>query len=489
MKQKFQVHLTSIFACILMAGCAGASHQIDVDAVENDGIDITAASDHLSKAVQIKTISYSDTSATESDAFNELNQFIESTYPELFTTLTHERVNDFSLLFTWQGSKPELHPIVLLAHTDVVPADTSSNSPWKFQPFSGAMVDEAIWGRGTLDDKLSAFGILEATSYLIKKGYKPERSIIIAIGHDEEIGGEKGAAQIAALLKNRGVRADFVLDEGGVIVTQGVPGISAPVALIGIAEKGFLSVKLTAKATGGHSSMPPRETAVGSISQAIVNLEKHQMPGTLEGPVKEMLVTLAPETSFPFNFLFSNLWAFGGIIESQLAGSPKSNALIRTTTAPTIIRGGMKDNILPSEAEAVVNFRLKPGDTVEDVVNHVVKVVDNPNVSVTPFTEWAKPASKVSPYKNEQFTALAKSIRQSFPGVLVSPYITLAGTDAIHYEIISDNVYRFLPVKLSSERLDEIHGVDEHLTQGEYKSLINFYVQVISNTTGSDRMW
>ena len=149
----------------------------------------------------------------------------------------------------------------------------------------------------------------------------------------------------------------------------------------------------------------------------------------------------------------------------------------------------MKDNILPSEAEAVVNFRLKPGDTVEDVVNHVIKVVDNPNVSVTPFTEWAKPASKVSPYKNEQFTALAKSIRQSFPGVLVSPYITLAGTDAIHYEIISDNVYRFLPVKLSSERLDEIHGVDEHLTKSEYQSLINFYVQVISNTTGSDRMW
>lgn len=484
-----KIQLPIFLACALMISCAGGSHQIDVEPVENSGIDITAASNHLSQAVQIKTVSYSDTSATEADAFNQLNQFIESTYPELFSILTHERVNNFSLLFTWPGSNPELKPILLLAHTDVVPADTSMNSSWSYHPFSGAIQDETIWGRGTLDDKLSAFGILEAVSYLVKNGYQPERSVIIALGHDEEIGGEQGAAQVAALLEKRGVRADLVLDEGGVIVTQGVPGISAPVALVGIAEKGYLSVKLTAKGAGGHSSMPPKETAVGTISQAVVNLEKHQMSGTLAGPVKEMLVTLAPETSFPFNLLFSNLWAFGGIIESQLAASPKSNALIRTTTAPTMISGGMKDNILPSEAEAVVNFRLKPGDSVADVVNHINKVVDNPNVTATPFSEWAKPASKVSPYKNEQFTALAKSIRQAFPGVLVSPYITLGGTDAIHYEIISDHVYRFLPVIMSTERLDELHGVDEHLTKSEYKSLINFYVQIIANSTGPQRMW
>lgn len=489
MKQSLMVKILLVFVSSLMIGCSNQSFQIQTDPVENKGIDMATAAGNLSGAVKIKTISYSDSAETEATAFFALHNYIESTYPNIAKSLQREIVNQYSLLYTWKGTSPNLNPIVLLAHTDVVPADTSSSTPWKIQPFSGEIVDDTIWGRGTLDDKVSVFGILEAVEHLLEKGYQPERTILIAIGHDEEIGGENGAVKISELLKDRGIHADFVLDEGGVIVDKGVPGITQPVALVGIAEKGYLSLRLTAKSTGGHSSMPPVETAIGDLSRAIVSLQKHPMPGALDGPVKEMLVTLAPETSFPFNFLFSNLWAFGGIIKSQLAASPKSNALIRTTTAPTMIKGGVKDNILPSEATAVVNFRLKPGDSVDDVINHVKKVVNNPNITVTMYGNSAQPASKVSDYKSEQFNAVAKSVRQTFPNVLVSPYISVGGTDAIHYEILSDHVYRFLPVLLSSERLDGLHGVNERITKSEYQKVINFYIQIIANSTGPDRMW
>ena len=489
MKHLIKVQSIIILAYCLIIGCSNHSYQIEADQVEPDGIEISTVVRNLSDAVQFKTISYSDTSETESAAFIALNEFIKSIYPEIHSSLNREVINEYSLLYTWSGSNTDLNPVVLLAHTDVVPADTSNTSPWETNPFSGLVDDETIWGRGTLDDKLSVFGILEAVEYLLKDGYQPERSVIMAFGHDEEIGGKKGAALISAELSKRNIHPDFILDEGGVIVEEGVPGITLPVALVGIAEKGYLSLKLLVKSTGGHSSMPPKNTAISMISQAIVDLKEYPMPSALEGPVREMLITLAPESSFPFNFLFSNLWAFGGIIESQLAAAPKSDALIRTTTAPTIINAGVKDNILPSKAEAIVNFRLKPGDSVEDVINHVKNVIDNPDITVSILGNSTQPASNISNYKTNQFKALAKSIRQTFPDVLVSPYISVGGTDAKHYENLSNQIYRFLPIQVSSKRLESLHGVDERITKSEYKQVIKFYIQIISNSTGPGRLW
>ena len=485
------IFLAAAVSGILLAGCTHTSYQVDAQPVENSGIKIQSAAEHLADAIRIRTISYTDTSATESAAFDSLLHFMSQTYPQVNTQLQRELINHFGVLYYWQGKNKSLKPIILMGHTDVVPADTSQSSPWQHAPSAGEITDDTVWGRGTLDDKLAVFGILEAAEYLLNKNFQPERSIYFAFGYDEEIGGAKGAAQIAAALKQRQINADLILDEGGVIVTEGVPGISAPVALVGIAEKGYVSLQLTAHGAGGHSSIPPKPdaTAIGMLSQAIVDLNTHPMPGGLDGPVKEMLVTLAPETGFPYNFLFSNLWAFGGIIESQLAHSPKSNALIRTTTAPTMIEGGLKDNVIPSEAAAVVNFRLKPGDTVESLISHVTKVIDNSAITISIYGDEAQPASTVSDYKNVQFKTLAKSIRQTFPDVLVSPYISVGGTDAKHYEGISTNIYRFLPVIMSTERLDELHGVDEHITTDEYKQLINFYIQMMSNATGPNRDW
>ena len=489
MKHILSITVSISLVCFILMGCSKTSYQIQVHPVEPATIDVSAAAATLSDAIKIKTISYSDTSKTEAAAFDTLFKFMELRFPSVHSALSREIINEHSLLYTWTGTRPELNPTLLLAHTDVVPADWGSTSAWKVDPFAGIIENDTIWGRGTLDDKMSVFGILEAVESLLKNGYQPERTVILAFGHDEEIGGDNGAARLAAILVQRQIKADFVLDEGGLIVEDGVPGITLPVALVGIAEKGYLSLKLTGKAVSGHSSMPPKQTAIGVLSQAIVDLQENPMPSALDGPIREMLVTLAPETSFPFNFLFSNLWAFGGIIESQLAAAPKSNALIRTTMAPTMIQAGVKDNVLPSEAMAVVNFRLKPGDSIDDVIHHVETVIDNPDITVGLYGSGGNPASKVSSHRSEQFTALAKSIRQIFPDVLVSPYISVGGTDAIHYEDVSDNIFRFSPMQLSSERLDGLHGANERIAIWEYERMISFYRQVITNTSGAERLW
>ncbi len=477
------------FIVVFILGCAGKSHQIQTTLIEHSGIDSDKALQDLSGALQFKTISYSDSAATETPTFLKLFDYMDKTYPLVSSNLKPERINNLALLYTWPGKNPDLAPVLLLSHTDVVPADTTSASRWSENPFDGTIKDNVLWGRGSVDDKCGVIGILEAVEYLLSQGYEPERTILLSFGFDEEIGGEKGAKFLAQTLRDRGVKPGMILDEGGAIVTEGVPGVKNPVALVGIAEKGYVSLELSVEGTGGHSSMPPRETAVTVLSKAVAAISDHPMPAALAGPIREMMVTLAPESAFPFNFLFSNLWLFGGIIEGQLAGSPKSNALIRTTTAPTMFNAGTKDNLLPQKATAVVNFRIKPGDTVEGIIAHVKKVIDNPDISVKVIGDFPQEPSDVSQYHSGQFEAVAKSIRQTFPDVIVSPYLTVGGTDAIHYQGMTDQIYRFLPVQFEGDQLDGMHGIDEHISRDQFDKFVLFYLQLIHNSTGPERMW
>ncbi len=478
-----------LISLLLLTGCATKSLQIQTDLVSNPGFDNHQSIERLSKAIQIPTVSYSDSAKTEAVAFNALFRFMEESFPLVNSHLKLDVVNEWSLLYTWEGTKPDLNPVVLLAHTDVVPADTTSASRWRVHPFAGHVSRDTLWGRGTVDDKAGVFGILEAVEFLLSKDYTPERTVFIAIGHDEEIGGMNGARFLAQTLKDKHVTPDLIMDEGGAIVEEGVPGVDVPVALIGIAEKGYMSLEISAEGLGGHSSMPPKETAVTVVSKAVAALSDHPMNASLEGPIKEMMITLAPETSFPFNFLFSNLWAFGGIIEGQLAASSKSNALIRTTTAPTMFYAGTKDNQLPQKASAVVNFRIKPGDTVDGIISHVKTAINDPRVTVRPIGDFPTSPSDVSHYKSEQYDAIAKSVRQTFPDVIVSPYLTVGGTDAKHYQGMCDQIYRFLPIQFSPAQLDGMHGVDEHISFLDYERVILFYIQLIRNSTGPERLW
>jgi len=345
-------------------------------------------------------------------------------------------------------------------------------------PFSGDIADGFIWGRGALDDKSAVMGALEAVEYLLGQGVTPRRTLYLAFGHDEELGGEQGAVKIRELLAARGIQFDFSLDEGLTVLEGMVPGVSAPVALIGITEKGYLSLLLTVEGQGGHVSMPPLETSVGRLANAIARLETHQMPASLRPPASTMLDDLAPRAPFWTRLLFVNRWLFAPLLLARLEASPETNALIRTTTAPTLFSGGIKENVLPGTAKATVNFRLLPGDRIGDVVAHARKVIDDPLVQIEPIGVRGE-APPLADVEGRGFALIGQTIAQIFPDTVVAPGLVLAGTDSVNYAPLVQSSYRFLPVSLAATDLSGVHGVDERISIANYERLIRFYIEFL----------
>ena len=454
-----------------------SSRQVQVEPAEQpaiDGGDVAAA---LAAAIRFQTVSNQDPARFDAGQFAGLQAFLAQRYPRVHQTLTREVVNDYSLLYTWSGRGPG-KPIVLLAHLDVVPIDGDTAVAWTQSPFSGAIADGYVWGRGALDDKSSALAILEAVEHLLASGFQPQRTVYLAFGHDEEVSGRRGAAVLSARLRERGVAADFVLDEGGSILDGLIPGVRQPVASVGMGEKGYVTVELSATGPGGHSSMPPLHTPIGVLSAAIERLEDTQMPAHVGVAMNEAFAFLAPELPFGERVVFANLWLFGPLIGHEMAQRPQTNAIIRTTTAPTIFDGGIKENVLPASARAVVNFRILPGDTVAAVVDHIHHAIDDPAVAVRVLGEANDPTPLSDPTA-AAFTRLAGAIRSTFPGTLVMPFVTLGATDARYYIGISDNVYRFVPLRMRAEDLSRVHGTNERIAIGDYVGMIRFYMNVL----------
>src|SRR6266699_6868528 len=271
------------------------SRQPQVTPVAAEPLDTAALAQRLAGALRFRTVSYQDSSQFDAREFDGFHRYLRATFPGLHAALKLEKVNGYGLLYEWTGSDTNLPPIVLLAHQDVVPVELGTESRWTEPPFEGRIAGGYVWGRGALNDKGSLVGMLEAVEHLVAAGAKPRRTVYLAFGYDEEVGGRRGAARIAELLATRNVHPDFVLDEGGGLATGFIPGIAAPVALVGISEKGYVTVALTAQAEGGHSSMPPDETAVGILSAGITRLEHHQMPRAVRGPTAAMFDFLGPE--------------------------------------------------------------------------------------------------------------------------------------------------------------------------------------------------
>jgi carboxypeptidase PM20D1 len=369
-----------------------------------------------------------------------------------------------------------------MAHQDVVPIAPDTERDWKFEPFAGAIQDGFVWGRGTWDDKGNLFAIMEAVEMLATQGFKPRQTVYIAFGHDEEVGGEMGAKQIAALLKSRGVEADFVLDEG-LLITDGVlKGLDKPLALVGIAEKGVLTLALSTTTTGGHSSMPPQSTAIGTLSTALGRLEKDQMPASIRGATAQMFDAIAPEMSFVNRVLLSNLWLFGPLVRSGLEKGPSTNAMVRTTTASTVFHAGNKENVLPDRAEARVNFRLAPGDTQEAVIAHAERAIDNRAVRVERAKGAANAdASAISPTQTRPYQLIARTIRELFPGTVVAPALMIGATDSRYMSDVTDHIFRFSPVRAETEDLPRFHGTNERISVKNYVELIAFYHRLLTN--------
>ncbi|GLQ05508.1 M20 family peptidase [Sneathiella chinensis] len=450
-----------------------------VASIPEVAIDTNAAALRLATAVTMRTISHAHDAPVEVAEFEKLHAHIDRSYPLVAANLKRQVIGGHSLLYRWEGSNPSLKPILLMGHMDVVPIEPGTEDNWDHPPFSGKIVDGAIWGRGTLDDKLSVFAILEAAEYHLAQGHQPERSLYFAFGHDEEVGGKNGAGQIAAYLKEQGVQLAFTLDEGMVIVQGLMPGIDDPIAFIALAEKGYLTVHLTATATGGHSSMPPRETAVGKISKAITRLEENRLPAALRRPVSDMLETLSPHMPLSLRSVISNRWLLEPVLVSQLAKGGTTNAMVRTTTAATIVNGGTKDNVLPSTATATVNFRLLPGDTVDGILDHIRTTINDPAIEVS--IKQGNEPSKVSSSTSDHFALVQKTINEVLPDVLVSPGLMLAGSDTKHYEALAEDSYRFLPMRFSKTDLPRVHGTNERIMIDNYAEIIRFYIRLMEN--------
>ncbi len=464
------------------------SRQLDVPAIPMLAVDEAGVAAKLAEAVRLRTISSRDDATLNADQFTQLHALLQTRFPKAHAALKREVVGDLSLIYTWAGSKSDAKPILLMAHQDVVPVAPGTEKDWTEEPFKGTVKDGFVWGRGAWDDKGNLIAQMEAIEMLVASGYQPERTVYLAFGADEEVGGRRGAAKIAALLKDRKVQLDFVIDEG-LLITDGVmPGLTKPTAIIGVAEKGYLSVVLKMAATPGHSSMPPPKgtSAIAMMSAALKRIDDDQLPGGIRGVAGEMFDTIAPEMGGFSRVALSNLWLFGPIVQKQLEAGASTNAMMRTTTALTIVNAGNKENVLPGRAEATVNFRLLPGDTKEHILERMKGQVSQA-VGSDKFELFALPgavdASKVAPTNSPQYALINRTVREVFPGTLVAPGLMIGGTDSIHFGEISDHIFKFSPVRAKPEDLPRFHGNNERISTSNLAELTRFYHQLL--TTGA----
>jgi carboxypeptidase PM20D1 len=455
------------------------SRQVEVAPVALVQVNREAAAERPATAVRIRTITYDDRPNASAAEFQKLHAHLQQSFPLAHKAMKRELVADYSLLYTWPGSDPGAKPIMLMAHQDVVPIAEGTEARWSVDPFAGTVRDGFIWGRGAWDNKSNLLSIMEAVETLAAQGFQPRQTVYVVAGHDEESGGEGGAKKVAELLASRGVRLDFVMDEG-TLVTDGVmKGVDKPVALIAVAEKGIMTVSLHAYDEPGHASMPPRETAIGMLSEALARLERNPMPAAIGGVAADMFDTLAPEMRFPNRLLLSNLWLFSPLVRRELEKSPGSNAFMRTTAALTVVRAGNKVNVVPAQAEAFVNYRMLPGDTQADVLRHTREVIQNPAVKVGQ-TGAASEASPVSATGSASYRLMSSTIREVFPGTVVAPGLMVAATDSRHMQPIADQVYRFSPVRAREEDLPRFHGTNERVSLANYAEMIVFYHRLIT---------
>lgn len=435
----------------------------------------------LGEAIRFATISHEDPGMMDTAVFKGYLKFLADRFPLTDSLLEKETINTYSLLYTWKGSEDSLKPLILIAHMDVVPDGEENANGWEVPAFSGLVKDGMIWGRGSLDDKVSVMGILESVEMLLKSGFKPRRTVILGFGHDEEIGGQEGAVKIVEHLKKKNIKAEFLVDEGMVLTKGVVPGIDKTVALIGIAEKGFLSLQLSVDYAGGHSSMPGRETAISILARAINKLQEHPFDADFSEPVDLFLDHVGPEMPFMQRMAFANRWLFKGMIIKKYEASNSGNATIRTTMAPTIFKGGVKDNVLPSKATAVINFRILPGESIASVMEYVSRIINDERVKMT-ASNFANEPSPVSNIHGFGFSTLITTTKEVFGNeVITTPSLMIGASDSRHYTPVCDNIYRFLPVTFTSEDLERIHGKNERIAVSDYKKVIAFYWQLIRN--------
>ncbi|XP_074661789.1 N-fatty-acyl-amino acid synthase/hydrolase PM20D1.2-like [Tubulanus polymorphus] len=438
---------------------------------------------HFSEALKFKTISWT-TTRQEKEEILKFIKFIEKSYPTIHSSqiVEWQVIHNYSLLYKVTGSNQRLKPYMLYGHLDVVPAQSDE---WNEPAFEGKIVNnEFIYGRGTIDNKNTVIGVLEALEHRLINGDLPVRSFYIGFGHDEEVGGHHGAANIARLFKSQGVKLEFLLDEG-MMVTDGImPGIKRPVAIVGVTEKGMLTLNLSVTTAGGHSSMPPRETGIGILAAAINRLESNPHPSRIGFSVeKQTFESLASQMNFLGAVVMSNLWLFKPLLSWKMSGIQAGNAQIRTTTAVTMFHAGTKVNVLASKASAIVNHRVHPSQTLEEVLEFDKSIINDERVKIEKMSDWSRGPFPVSPCDEQSFgfQTVKSSIHQIFhkKNVFVIPGILVGNTDSEHFMEFTSNIYRFTPTYLYRGDENRFHGKNERMSIENFEETMNFYLELM----------
>lgn len=470
--------LVATTAYVIIRTVLFARRQDTVSPAPGVPLDPAVVAEHLAAAVRCQTVPRDESGTPDSAAFAQLHNMLATTYPLVHGNLKREVISEYSLLYTWEGTNPSLDPVMVMAHQDVVSADPATLSQWTYPPFEGCIDDEFIWGRGTLDIKNQLIGIMEAAEILLAQGYRPERTILFGLGHDEETGGTNGCKVMGQLLRERGLRLAGIVDEGGGISDGLVPGVRGPIALIAVSEKGYLTAELVVEGQPGHSSTPPPQTSIGILARALARLEARPMP-THVRRLRPMYHGVGIAAPIFLQVAFANVWLFGPFLRRWLTANPEMNASIRTTTALTIVQGGIEDNTIPSEAKAVVNFRLLPGDMIAEVLDHARKVMDDDRVRIQPIEGKYNEALPISPDSGPAYDGLKRVIAEVFNNPPVAPFVMLGGTDCQHFVPVCDHIYRFTSLVMDESFRGLEHGVDERIPIEGMANMVQFYARLM----------
>lgn len=441
----------------------------------------------LARALSYETVTKRDPARLDSAAYDSLFAYLERAFPRVHRTLDTAHVNDLSRHYTWRGRDSTKAPVVLMAHVDVVPVEPGTRSEWTHPPFSGTVADGHVWGRGALDDKAGAVAILEVLSTMIERGERPSRTVHIALGHDEEVGGPNGARVMAERITGDGTSPAVVLDEGGAITKGALPGLNRPLAVVGIAEKGYLSVELTAIAPGGHSSVPPDSTSIERLNAALSRLLANPLPARLDGVMGQTLSFVAPEMPFYMQLALANQWGTAPALTWALSREPTTEAVIKTVQVPTRLDAGVKDNVIPSSARATINYRILPSHSVDQVLTHIRTTTNG--LGITIEKGQVSPPTSVSAVDDPAFRMVQRTIREvTSDSVVVAPYLVPGATDSRYYADATDRVYRFRPYTLTPAKRGLIHGTNERIAIEGYRTMVRFYVQALRNADGLPEM-
>ncbi len=479
LKRFFFLVLTAILvlSAVLLFNTIRFSKTIPV----HPSVEVTGISDsatlHLSQAIQIKTVSFGDTLPIDTTEFLKFRVFLETTYPTVHQKLPRQIFSEFSYVYTWKGKDTTLKPYVIMAHMDVVPVEAVAEKNWTVPSFSGTIKGDTIWGRGAVDDKASAISIFEAAEQLLKENFQPERTIYLCFGHDEEIAGKRGAAKISAWFKEQNIHPELVLDEGGQVDREHFKELNRPVAVIGVGEKGYVNIDLTVEIPGGHSSMPFPETAIDVLNKAIVKIRSQQMPAKITPPIQELFLRTGPGGRLLNRMVLSNQWLFKSMLITELEKTKQTNALIHTTLVPTIVKAGIKDNVIPSVAKATFNSRILTGETSDDVVNFVKKAINDERVTVKKQTISLMEPSALTSSEHPMFKKVEAITYKIVPEVIVSPYLMVGATDSRYFRPFSDAVVNFAPMTDAKG----FHGIDERIPITDLKRMIFYYKMLITD--------